>query len=166
MKKTMTMTKQWFVLFYIISAILIVAGITLGVLMNRHDVAQMVTVQGTVVNVKEQLDTEEQVNAIVTVTKYHLVVDCMVPDVGEKMITADEAYSTKEFASGKIGEQRTLHLDPTNFSEVVVPKFNFLFLIPLILGVLGVGATFFISRKGTEPSEKVRVVKSLNKVDI
>ena len=166
MKKTMTVMKQYFVLFYIVSAILIVAGIVLGFVLNKNDGPQTITATGTVINVKEQLDTEEQVNAIVSVTKYHLVVDCMIPDVGEKMVTAEEAYSTKEFASGKIGEERTLTLDATNYSEVAKQKINLWFLAPLLVGLAGAGTTFVLNRKRIDFEKNVRAIRSINKVDI
>ncbi len=166
-KTSVLLQKNYLILFGIISAILIVGAVVLCIATNFSSSGEnTVTTEGTVVSVKEQVDTEEHTNAIVSVTKYHLVVNFISPEIGEHTVVISESYSTREFASNKIGEKRTITVDPTNLVEVPKPAFNFLFLIPLIIGLGGAGTVFYFSQKNPHTSKKIRLVEEVNQVDI
>lgn len=128
---------------FLLSAVLLVASIIIGIVTNsnRYDTSKLqgkaVTVEGTVRGVREQQDVEEQTNAVVTMTRYHLEIGTMYKGE-ERIAITDEAYSSREYAEKFIGETREVTVDDVTFVGLAEKPVRYTFLIGIFAGLVGI----------------------------
>ena len=146
-----------------VGVLILIGSIIFGIVRNvnryeSQDGSRVSEMEGTVVGVREQKDVEEQENAVVTVTKYHLTVD-INQNGTEKMVVSDESYSSYEHAEKFIGEKRTVSVDE-NLKAVTERPFEYWFLIGIGAGIICISG-FFIYGLRNRPS--IRRKKSAKK---
>ena len=147
---------------FMLSIIVFIGSIIIGIVqnVNRIDTSKAqgkaVTVEGIVRGVREQQDIEEQTNAVVTVTKYHLEVGVMYKDE-ERVAITDEAYSSREYAEKFIGETREITVDDKTFMGLPEKSFNYTFLIGIFIGVIGAICAFLYTYKYNGVTRKISI---------